>query len=171
VPIQVTDVPETGRRFELTADGETREAVAKVAGVVALPRLEATFDLAPLANDGVRVTGMVSASVEQICVVTLDPMTSQIEEQIDLVFVPSGASVQPKDATMLGASDDSDPPETLQNGVLDLGAVATEFLVLGINPYPRKPDATFEGAGADDTKANPFAALAALKKAPGAKPR
>ena len=32
-------------------------------------------------------------------------------------------------------------PETLHGGVVDLGAVATEFLILGIDPYPRKPGA------------------------------
>ena len=32
-----------------------------------------------------------------------------------------------------------DSPEPLVGGAVDLGAVATEFLVLGIDPYPRKP--------------------------------
>jgi uncharacterized metal-binding protein YceD (DUF177 family) len=171
VPIQVTDIPDGGRRFEIAADVQTRDAVAKVAGVLALPRLEAVLDLAPLDNGGVRVTGMVSASAEQICVVTLDPMTSRIEERIDLVFVPPGATVTERDIAMLGADNEGDPPETLEDGVIDLGAVATEFLVLGINPYPRKPGVSFEGSGADHVRASPFAALAALKKAPGAKPR
>ena len=35
-------------------------------------------------------------------------------------------------------------PEPLHDGAVDLGAVATEFLLLGIDPYPRKPDAVFE---------------------------
>ena len=37
-----------------------------------------------------------------------------------------------------------DPPEVLHDGAVDLGAVATEFLLLGIDPYPRKPGAVFD---------------------------
>ena len=56
-------------------------------------------------------------------------------------------------------------PEPLIDGRVDLGAIATEFLMLGIDPYPRKPDAAFEPpAAADDDTAHPFAALAALRK-------
>ncbi|MND03201.1 hypothetical protein D3C83_229160 [compost metagenome] len=53
----------------------------------------------------------------------------------------------------------------LHGGTVDLGALAAEFLVLGIDPYPRKPGASFEApATADDPAAHPFATLAALKK-------
>ena len=34
--------------------------------------------------------------------------------------------------------------------MVDLGAVATEFLLLGIDPYPRKPGAVFEAPPAGD---------------------
>ena len=64
--------------------------------------------------------------------------------------------------------DAPDGPEPLVNGAADLGAVATEFLLLGIDPYPRKPDAVFdapEGPG-QDAGANPFAVLAKLKPEP-----
>ena len=51
------------------------------------------------------------------------------------------------------------------DGAVDLGAIATEFLLLGIDPYPRKPGAVFDAPVAeDDPSSHPFAALAALKK-------
>ena len=34
-------------------------------------------------------------------------------------------------------------PERLIGDVVDLGALATEFLILGLDPYPRKAGATF----------------------------
>ena len=37
-----------------------------------------------------------------------------------------------------------DPPEPIVNGAIDLGALAAEFLMLGLDPYPRKPGAVFE---------------------------
>lgn len=68
---------------------------------------------------------------------------------------------------MVGAELDlsaADAPEPLIGGGVDLGEIATEFLILGLDPYPRKPDAIFQLAPAGDDSANPFAALAALKK-------
>ena len=64
------------------------------------------------------------------------------------------------------AADDA--PEPLVGGVVDLGVVATEFLALGIDPYPRKSGVEFTApAAADDDSPHPFAALAALKKEQG----
>jgi hypothetical protein len=60
-----------------------------------------------------------------------------------------------------------DAPQPLTGGVVDLGALATEFLILAIDPYPRKADAVFAGFSAGEGPASPFAALAALKKKQG----
>ncbi len=160
-PIQAAEVPETGRHVKIAADAATREAVAKAVGVVGLPSLQAAFDLAPL-EGGLRVSGAVSAMVEQRCVVTLDPVFTEVREPIDLTFLLPGAA-----AVTAQTADDEEPPEVLPSGAVDLGALATEFLLLGIDPYPRKPGASFEApAGTDDPAAHPFAALATLKKGP-----
>ncbi len=161
-PVVVASVPETGRRLDLVADGATRDAIAKAAGLAALARLEAGFDLTRQGSDGLRVVGRVSADVVQSCVVTLEPIESQIDEPVDLVFLPD---VEPAaDAVDLQALETEDPPEAIRDGVIDLGAVATEFLLLGLDPYPRKPGAVFAAPPAGDPVSNPFAALASLKK-------
>jgi hypothetical protein len=64
-----------------------------------------------------------------------------------------------------------DAPEPLVGGQIDLGAIATEFLILAIDPYPRKPDAVFQPPPGGDDSAHPFAALAALKGERGGKRR
>jgi uncharacterized metal-binding protein YceD (DUF177 family) len=161
LPVAVAEVPETGRRFDLAADAQTREAVAKVAAVLAVPRLKAEFDLTRHGRDGLRVVGSVSATVEQNCVVTLERMQSEIEEAIDLVFAPPLADKTPKEEPKVLGED----LEILRDAMVDLGAVATEFLILGIDPYPRKPGAVFDAPKPEDEAVNrPFAALAALKK-------
>lgn len=161
-PVAVADIPETGRRLELVADGAAREAIAKVAGLAALPRLEAGFDLARQGPDGLRAVGRVSATVVQNCVVTLEPIESRIDEAVDLLFLPDAAPAT--EAAGVQGLDAEDPPEPLRDGVVDLGAVATEFLLLGIDPYPRKPGAVFDAPPAGDPASHPFAALGALKK-------
>ena len=73
-PVTVAAVPETGRRLDLVADNAARDAIAKAAGLAALPRLKAGFDLTRHGADGLRAVGRVSATVVQNCVVTLEPI-------------------------------------------------------------------------------------------------
>ena len=170
VPVAIDDVPETGRRIELAPDPTTRAALAKLARVAGLPRLFAGFDLTRHGRDGLRVVGSVQATVEQACVVTLEAIQSEVEEAIDLLFIPpQGLPAEPGEATV--PVDAAEPPEPLQGGVVDLGALATEFLLLGIDPYPRKPNAVFDAPAASDPAESPFAALAAMKKEKNEKDR
>ncbi|MGH6741999.1 MAG: DUF177 domain-containing protein, partial [Bradyrhizobium sp.] len=116
VPVKVEDVPEAGLRIELEPDEATRAAIAGHAGVEGLPQLAAGFDLMWFGNGGLRVAGLVSATVDQHCVVTLEPMRAQIEEPIELVFTADAAETGGPLAV-----DAADPPESLANGVVDLG--------------------------------------------------
>jgi uncharacterized metal-binding protein YceD (DUF177 family) len=165
VPLAARDVPAEGLHLEIVAEAAARDAVAAFAGVQGISRLEARFDVARYRGEGLHVSGEVSAAVDQRCVVTLEPMTSEIVEPIDLVFLPPGLGAS---AAIGGEADASaDEPETLIDGAVDLGAIATEFLILGIDPYPRKPDAVFAAPAAEGHADNPFAVLAALKEPHG----
>jgi uncharacterized metal-binding protein YceD (DUF177 family) len=168
VPLAVSEVPETGRHIDLVVDEATRAAVAKLAALAALPRLAASFDIAPHGRGGLHVVGRVSATVGQTCVVTLEPIENDIDEAIDLVFAPATA-LPPALADGEVEFAVEDAPEPLVGGHIDLGAIATEFLMLAIDPYPRKPDAVFQPPPAGDDSGHPFAALAALKGKRGGK--
>ena len=163
VPVTVDDVPEEGRHFDLAADTDTRAAVARLAGLRDLPRLHASFDVTRAGAGGLRVAGRVAATVGQTCVVTLEPLANEIVEDIDLLFTPqAGGEPAGEDAR----SDDRylDEAEPLTGGSVDLGALATEFLILGIDPYPRKAGAVFQPPSDSAAEEGPFAALASLKK-------
>lgn len=167
VPVRVEDVPESGRHVRLNADAATCQAIAKAIGILGVARLQAAFDVTRQGRAGLRVTGDLSATVTQACVVTLEPVPGEVEEEVDLRF-----SSDPRETTVEGEQmevAEVDPPEPLVGGAVDLGAIAVEFLALGLDPYPRKPGAVFQAPAADDGPLNPFAALAALKdKAGGA---
>jgi uncharacterized metal-binding protein YceD (DUF177 family) len=107
---------------------------------------------------GLHVNGRVRGEVGQTCVVTLDPIENAVDEEVDLLFLPGVPEPQAE------GEADEDLPEPLVDDRIDLGAIATEFLVLGIDPYPRKPGVTFEPPKTDSNGVHPFAALAALKK-------
>jgi uncharacterized metal-binding protein YceD (DUF177 family) len=169
IPVKFEDVAESGRHFDLVADNEVRAAVARLVGLRDLPRLEANFDVTRHGAHGLHVCGRMSATVGQNCVVTLEPLANEIEEDIDLLFAPPppGERKAGEDEAVEGDSERPqrswNGPEPLIGGVVDLGALATEFLILGIDPYPRKPGAVFELPQDVEADPGPFAALAGLK--------
>ncbi len=158
VPVAVDDIDEDGRHFALAADAAVRAAVARLAGLRELPRFEASFDVNPRGTDGLHVTGTVSATAGQNCVVTLEPLLNEVRETVDLVFLPLQPAVEPE-AEGEGARAKWKGPEPLIGGAVDLGAIAIEFLILGLDPYPRKPGAAFEPPPVPKAEEGPFAAL------------
>jgi len=140
-----------------------RTAIAKALGLVAISRFDVRFNVRRIAADGLQVTGTVSATVTQTCVVTLDPVENEVDEAVDLSFSPS-ADTDPGDVDAEAPFEAPDPPEALVNGRIDLAAIAVEFLQLGLDPYPRKPGAEFQASADGDQIESPFSALASLKR-------
>jgi hypothetical protein len=163
VPVALDDVPEEGQHFDLAADADTRAAVARVAGLRDLPRLEASFDVSRHGSAGLHVAGRVSATAGQTCVVTLEPLANEVTEGVDLLFEPPAAVPQEAEGDAPARSLDNET-EPLVDGKVDLGALATEFLILGLDPYPRKPGAIFQPPADARPDEGPFAALGVLKK-------
>ena len=170
VPVAVEKIPDTGLHRDLEADPATRAAVADVGGLREVLSVQASFDVTPKRGGRYHVAGQVRARIGQTCVVTLDPMESDIDEPIDLIFAPPDQI--PEMAALVDEAEESDedtpdPPEPIENGIIDLGRVATDALYLAVDPYPRKPDAVFEPlVEAPDPEDHPFAALKALQGAP-----
>jgi hypothetical protein len=176
VPIAVEKIPDTGLHRDLEAGRATREAMAEVAGLREILSASASIDVTPNSGGRFHVAGRVRARIGPTCVVTLDPIETDIDEPIDLIFAPPEQIPDLADLVDDAAESEAeipDPPEPIENGVIDLGRLATDALFLAIDPYPRKPDAVFEPlVTAADPEDHPFAALKALKvdaKPPGGK--
>lgn len=168
-PVTIAQIPDTGLHREIEADRAAREAMAELADLREILSAHASFDVTVTSGGRVHVVGQVRARIGQICVVTLDPLETEIDEAIDLEFAPPDQI--PKLADLVvdeaeeGEVDIPDPPEPLAGGVIDLGRLATDALFLAIDPYPRKPGVVFEPKlEAADPNDHPFAALKALKR-------
>src|SRR5712692_473882 len=79
VQIVQTEVPETGLHVDLVADEKVRADIAMLAGLTALPRFDASFDVTLHGRKGLHVIGRVSAIVGQTCGVTLEPIENEID--------------------------------------------------------------------------------------------
>ncbi len=176
VPVTVAQIPETGLHLDIEASPVERAAMAEVGGLREILSANASLDVTPKGGGRFHVGGRVWARIGQICVVTLDPIENDIDEEIDLIFAPPEQIPELSDLVDESAESDveiPDPPEPIVNGVIDLGRLATDALFLAVDPYPRRLDAVFEPpVEAADPDAHPFAGLKALKlepKTPGAK--
>ncbi len=168
--VTVTQIPDIGLHRDIEADATSRQVMAEVAGLREVAYARASFDLRHRSGGQVHVTGRVQARIGQTCVVTLDPVDSEIDEAVDLIFAPSEQNLQlvADGDSADEATEIADQPEPIVDGVIDLGRLATDVLLLAIDPYPRKEGAVFEQQPiAADPEDHPFAALKALKADPG----
>jgi len=158
-PLALARVPPEGREEHLTATPAERAALALRFGIPAVKRFAADLRLAPEPGGGVAITGRLSAEVVQDCVVTLEPVTQQLEEEVHLRILGPGETY----------SDDPEAPDEVEapGGVAELGEALAEQLSLALDPYPRAPGAALPGEGGEAppeaAPKNPFAALASLK--------
>lgn len=153
-----------GERLDIVADEAERYTIARRLDLKALDRLEAH---AVLSRKGeiVRAKGRLLAALEQSCVVTNEPVASNVDEPFDLMFMPEPDSSGPDEEVELGESDCD--VVFYDGAAIDLGSAIADTLALAIDPYPRSAsaDAALKEAGVmSEAEASPFAALAKLKK-------
>jgi uncharacterized metal-binding protein YceD (DUF177 family) len=153
-----------GQRADLAADDAERRSIADRLGLKGLDRLEAHVTLSrtgPL----VRAEGRVTATLEQSCVVTGEPVPAHIDEPFTLHFMPEPEQAGPDEEIELGAEDCD--VVFYDGSAIDLGGAIADTLALSIDPYPRSAsaDAALKEAGVlSEEQASPFAVLANLKK-------
>ncbi len=179
-PLRAAAVPPEGLDVVLRPNAEECAALAQENDLRALTALEAQLRVARRGADGLEISGRLLAKVRQTCVVTLEDFDAEVDEPVHLRFAPppgpgksaSGAPRraakkserwkehvvdEPAPARIVDLEEDA--PDTLIGGAIDLGAIVGEFLTLGLDPYPRKPDAKFSEPAPGGEEESPFAAL------------
>lgn len=153
-PIPVERIHRDGSYEAIAAEPAECVALARRLGIAAIHALKARLRAEPWRGGGVKLSGLISADVEQVSVVSLEAFRQTIEIPVERYFLP------PHQAA-LDPESDADP---IEGGVIDLGEVVAESLVLDLDPYPRRPDEKFELVSeADAEKMSPFTVLSALK--------
>ncbi|MBM1171368.1 YceD family protein [Microvirga arabica] len=157
--VDVMRIPPRGQDVHVEATAEECAALARDFGLPGIQALSGDYHLKTSAK-GINVTGTVRASITQICVTTLEPFDSAVEEEVEVDFAESsGMPAEPPTDI-----NEYEPPDEIVNGQIDLGALTAEFLALGLDPYPRKPGVDFDYRDPSDEKDSPFAALNKLRE-------
>jgi hypothetical protein len=163
-PMSLADVPPSGRSVSVITSQEERRGVASLLQLPGIAALEATLLVSPYGKDGLEVEGEIHAQLTQICVVTGESFESDVIAPVEIQFSPHGqdpnAPLGPEEFVNPEAED---PPDLLVGGRIDLGAIVSEFLALALDPYPKKPGASFSTYVGPGTE-SPFVALSSLKK-------
>ena len=153
-----------------------RDAIEKMSthlGLRGLRKPSLVGEVVPDSSGGWRLEARMGATVVQDCVVTLEPVTTRLEEAVVRRYLSDIQVPDPEAAEEVEIPDD-DTIEPLGHDI-DLSAVLEESIALALPPYPHAQgvghgDAAAGPSGAetpenpsDRTDENPFAALAKLR--------
>ncbi|MSP51606.1 MAG: hypothetical protein EXQ91_04330 [Alphaproteobacteria bacterium] len=154
-----------GFKKEFAAGPEECATLARRFGLVAIRRFSVKVVIETLGSaKRTRAHVDFAADVVQSCVVTLDLIDARVVETFSQDFIFSDAPA----AAVDGIEREVDvvleeEPEFVYGDAFDIGELAAQQLALALDPYPRKPGASFPGYE-DRATTGAFAALAALKK-------
>jgi uncharacterized metal-binding protein YceD (DUF177 family) len=157
-----------GFDFDIAPTAAEATALARLLGADAVRKMRFAGRLEPAGRGGWRLEAKLGATVVQPCVVTLEPVTTRIDQPVRRIWLPSAGR---SGTEVVVDADADDEPEPLGDRI-DLGLVATEALSLGVPAYPRKPGAALKlpADGEEEERPKPFAALAALRGKPDEEP-
>ncbi len=170
IELEVSKVSKNGRSFEFTATQEQRSGLANAFNLLSLEHLSASMKLKRCRWQGVVVTGHLSASLSQPCVISLKPVAQIIDEEFTHRFLPDDRILpgSTENGELQIEFEQPEPPEAFSGDIIDLSLVIIENLSLAIDPFPKLPDAALPPVPSPpstiiDEAPSPFAVLSQLK--------
>ena len=168
---RVFRAPDLARRqpldFALAPDAAGRAALAEVIGASEIRRLAFAGTLAPDSHGDWRLEAPLTAVVVQPCAVTLDAVTTQIDETVVRRYLARWDEPEAGSEIEMPEDDTTEPLPA----AIDPAAVMAEALALALPDFPRAPGVELGEIAAappgavplDDAAAHPFAALSRLR--------
>lgn len=159
--------PDRPSPFHLEPGPEARSELARALGVPKLRKLRFSGALHPRGTRDWELRAELGATVVQACVVTLEPVTTRIDEPVQRTYLAELPELP--EAEEIETPDD-DSIEALPVEI-DLTEILLEALALAVPAYPRSPEAEALDAEArprgaaslDAAQEKPFASLAGFK--------
>lgn len=175
-PVLVDDITTQGRSYEISPSEAQKKAIAKRLGLISLDRLSARLAVGWDSGHVVHITGELEAEVTQSCVVTLEPISSNVTDSFEAWFADHSQAVSfkraqheallKKEMVELPVLEESEDPEPIEDGKIDLGELVIQYLSLAVPAYPHKEGVSYENKEAlraeparETLRPNPFAAL------------
>ena len=180
VPFNPLKIKDTGSHQVIEANEEERKNLARRFDLLSIESLSAKLVVKNAhASHVVHVTGTFSANITQRCVVSDEPVTTDLHDDIEGWFADPAQIVSLhkarrekaiKDGNELPILEEQEDPEAFINDHIDLGELVAQSLALAIPAYPRAEGISFDGHSTDASEEhkkafrNPFEALKDWKK-------
>jgi len=166
----------SGAALEISASDSERASLAKRFGFLGLPAFSARVTVDRRPGGQVVVEGRLRGKVVQACILSLDPVTQELDEAFRIVFKQDLAEERDPESGEAVLNAQIDAPEPLPGNLLDIGEIVAEQLSLAAEPYPRRLGVKLEDVlpkprpggrpGRNEQRRHPFAGLAALRDKP-----
>ncbi len=152
----VEDLESKSERLTIEASEEELEDVARRLQIIAIKSAKA--DLVLKREQGgrvIHVSGTFTALIVQDCVVTGDPVETEIFEPLEGWFADKDKTVSFAAARREREADkhnnlevelmeEREDPEPVLNGAIDLGELVTQHISLTLPPFPHKEGVNYE---------------------------
>ncbi len=156
--VALCDIPPQGFAGVFQADETEKETLSSRFDLLSLSEFSADIRLVPLHSGELELTGSATATLSQSSVVTMEPVISELNFPLSVLFTKE----PPDPQTEEDVEELTDP--------LDIGEVLAQCLGIALDPYPRNPGEEFLSPGgeaaADEAgrgRRNPFAILKKLQ--------
>lgn len=165
--IRFADLRNSTHKFELVPESERLAQIQSQLDLIGLRKLRFLGEIRPNGASDWMLKGRLGATVVQTCVVTGDPVTTRIEEDVTRNYLAQMPEIPPGEEIEMPENENEEPlPD-----VLELYDVMFEALSIALPVYPRADGASlnqsvFGPPGRDpltDEAIKPFAGLAGLR--------
>lgn len=166
---RIDEISKEGRDHQRQATQGERATLIKTLNLLSCECFTADYTLKAAPSDRVVLNGQLRAKGTQACVVSLEPVSFQIDEAVMVTFVPESAVVNddPEVEYEALSVDDLEPHA---GNAINVGRVFFDHFSAGLDPYPRAPGAAFDDVvqplADDGHTTHPFGALEKLKHKP-----
>lgn len=166
-PLKLEDMSKAVQTYHLKAEPDELAFITEIMQVPAVKAFEAEVNVKLNGREHkVDVWGSVKADVEQQSVVSLENFIRNYATDFAMVF--DTKMTLKEQLELEEETEGENVPDILDNGQIDLAAVAMEQLALILDDFPRKDGEVFEFKSEFDEETtqnnNPFAILKNLKK-------
>lgn len=181
VLVDLQEVTANAKKMRISAAEDERKALCKRLDLAVISSLSADVTLHREKGNVIHVNGLMKANVTQHCVVTMDPVQTQIEQTFEGWYADQDRIVMLAKArherlgrlanSEIPILDEKEDPEPLTNGMIDIGELVVQSLSLELDRFPRRrgleePEIVEVSVGPEEVnlRKNPFEALKNWKK-------
>lgn len=174
--VDISRLGTNGAALDIVASEGERKALATRFSFLGLPAFSARVTIDQKVGGRIVVEGRLRGKIVQACILSLDPVTQELDEPFRLVFQQDLTEDRDPESGEALLSAQPDAPEPLSGNVLDVGELVAEQLALAADPYPRRPGLKLEDVmpksrnsgrpARTEPRRHPFAGLAALRDKP-----